>query len=31
MGFSMTDFFSINKSAIFPAEIAAADIRRIDI
>lgn len=31
MGFSLTDFFSINKSDIFAAEIADADIRRIDI
>ncbi len=31
MGFSLTDFFAINKSAIFAAEIADADIRRIDL
>ena len=31
MGFSLTDFFAINNGAIFAAEIADADIRRIDI
>ena len=31
MSFSLTDFFAINKSAIFATEIAYPDIGRIDI
>ncbi len=31
MSFSLTDFFAVNKSAIFATEIAHPDIGRIDI